>query len=115
MNGASAATSNFAAYMALKFGQGFFASGFILAQFVLMNELIGPSFRSTIGIIFQAFFAVGILVFTLMAYFIRQWWQLTIASSLLVSHICCESVFGAYYFVYCVDAIYYSTVFYISL
>ena len=85
MNGASAATSNFTVYMALKFGQGFFASGFILAQFVLMNELIGPSFRSTIGIIFQAFFAVGILVFTLMAYFIRQWWQLTIASSLLVS------------------------------
>ena len=80
-NGGSAATTNLMIYMVLKFFQGFFSSGYILAQFVLLNELIGPSKRSMIGTLFQACFAIGIVIFSLMAYMFQHWWKLIVAST----------------------------------
>ena len=79
--------------MVLKFFQGFFTSGYILAQFVLLNELIGPSKRSLIGTLFQACFAIGIVIFSLMAYMFQHWWKLIVASTvfgipiMIVSHL----------------------------
>ena len=92
-NGSSAATSSLMIYMVLKFFQGFFTSGYILAQFVLLNELIGPSKRSLIGTLFQACFAIGIVIFSLMAYMFQHWWKLIVASTvfgipiMIVSHL----------------------------
>ena len=48
-----------------------------------MNELIGPSKRSIIGVIFQSFFAIGIVLFSLMAYYFQHWWQLITFSTIL--------------------------------
>ena len=80
-NGASAITSNLIIYMVLKFFHGFFTTGYILAQFVLLNELIGPTYRSIIGTLYIAFFAIGILIFSFMAYMFQHWRKLIVAST----------------------------------
>lgn len=72
---------NFYWYLALKFATGFFKAGYILAGFVLLTELIGPTKRGFMGILTQAFFAVGILIYSLIAYYIRYWRTLTLTTS----------------------------------
>jgi MFS family permease len=81
MNGGSAVATSFPLYICLKFASGFFMSGYILANFVLLNELIGASKRGLIGVATQAFFAGGIIAFSIMANYIRHWRQLTGAST----------------------------------
>jgi hypothetical protein len=50
-------------------------------MFVLSSELVGPSKRGFCGNIIQAFFAVGIMLFSLTAYWIPNWRILTLASA----------------------------------
>ena len=72
---------NFYWYLALKFATGFFKAGYILAGFVLLNELIGPSKRGFMGTLTQAFFSMGILIYAFIAYHIRFWRTLTLTTS----------------------------------
>ncbi len=80
-NGLSALATSLPLYTLLRFTCGFFTSGYILANFVLLNELIGASKRGLVGVATQAFFAGGIVVFSLQAYFIRHWRELTAVST----------------------------------
>lgn len=38
-----------------------------------MTEIVGVEYRRTVGILFQMFFSVGILILPLLAYFIVDW------------------------------------------
>lgn len=38
-----------------------------------VTELVGVEFRRTVGVIYQMFFSVGILLLPLLAYFITDW------------------------------------------
>ena len=62
---------------------GFFKSGYILCSYVLLNELIGKTKRGLMGTLTQAFFAIGIVIFSLIAYKVRHWRSLTITTSLM--------------------------------
>ena len=62
---------------------GFFQSGYILCSFVLLTELIGKTKRGLIGTLTQACFAVGIVIFSFIAYYIRHWRHLTLTTSIL--------------------------------
>ncbi|XP_064650765.1 solute carrier family 22 member 15-like [Lineus longissimus] len=64
---------NLEMYFALRFMTGFHCGGAILVSFVLLTELVGSSKRALCGMLMQLFFAVGIMVFALFAYFIREW------------------------------------------
>ena len=75
--------SSFYTYLGLKFAVGFFKSGYILALFVLMNELIGASKRGVMGTIMQAIFALGIVFFACLANYIRYWRSLTLATTII--------------------------------
>jgi len=92
--GAASATSSYTVYIVLRFADGFCASGYILASFVLLNELIGEglarvinqlidslyagsSWRGIMGNVTQACFAVGIVLYSLAAYYVRFWRDLT--------------------------------------
>ena len=50
---ASAASPSFSIYFSLRAAIGFFCGGYIIAGYVLMNELIGAGWRSLMGNLFQ--------------------------------------------------------------
>ena len=81
-NLAGAYATNYVTYVFLRFLCGFCQSGVILASFVLMNEMIGSSKRALVGVITQTFFAFGIVLLSLMSYYIRDWRELTICISI---------------------------------
>ena len=81
-NTISALVPSYSLYLLAKFSVGFFQAGFILASFVLSNELVGPSKRGLVGMVFQASFAVFIVLLSLLAYLVQHWRRLTLAISL---------------------------------
>lgn len=81
-NLAGAYATNYITYVTMRFLCGFCQSGVILASFVLMNEMIGSSKRALVGVTTQGFFALGIVLLSLMSYYVRNWRYLTIYISI---------------------------------
>uniref|UniRef100_A0A3Q3X5Q2 Solute carrier family 22 member 3 n=1 Tax=Mola mola TaxID=94237 RepID=A0A3Q3X5Q2_MOLML len=52
---------------------GFGVKGGWMAGYVLITEIVGVEFRRTVGVLYQMFFSVGILLLPLLAYFITDW------------------------------------------
>ncbi|XP_070567954.1 organic cation transporter protein-like [Ptychodera flava] len=50
-----------------------------LSGFVLATEHVGPSKRTTAGMVVAMFYSVGYMLLALMAYNIRVWWKLQLA------------------------------------
>uniref|UniRef100_A0A3B4WXU0 Solute carrier family 22 member 3 n=1 Tax=Seriola lalandi dorsalis TaxID=1841481 RepID=A0A3B4WXU0_SERLL len=61
---------------------GFGAKGGWMTSYVLLTEIVGVEYRRTVGILYQMFFSVGVLILPLLAYFITDWrWlQVTITA-----------------------------------
>nr|XP_014288778.1 organic cation transporter protein-like isoform X1 [Halyomorpha halys] len=77
--------NNYYAYLAASFVYGIFGSvGAYIPAFVLGMELVGPSKRTACGQIFQAIFAVGIMVVAAWAYFIPSYVTLQVVIGLHV-------------------------------
>lgn len=49
--------------------------------FSAVTEIVGVKHRKTVGILFQMFFSVGLLILPLIAYFITDWRWLQVALS----------------------------------
>uniref|UniRef100_A0A3Q0QV67 Solute carrier family 22 member 3 n=2 Tax=Heroini TaxID=318529 RepID=A0A3Q0QV67_AMPCI len=58
---------------------GFGVKGGWVAGYVLITEIVGVEFRRTVGIIYQTFFSIAILVLPLLAYYITDWRWLQVA------------------------------------
>ncbi|XP_028252366.1 solute carrier family 22 member 2-like [Parambassis ranga] len=58
---------------------GFGVKGGWVAGYVLITELVGVEYRRTVGVFYQMFFSVGILILPLLAYFITDWRWLQVA------------------------------------
>ncbi|KAJ8270709.1 hypothetical protein GJAV_G00118340 [Gymnothorax javanicus] len=71
--------------------QGFGVKGGWIAGYVLITELVGVEYRRTVGVLYQMFFSIGILILPLTAYFITNWRWLNVA--ITFPYIC----FLAYY------------------
>lgn len=66
--------NNYYAYLVASFLYGVFGSaGSYIPAFVIAMELVGPSKRTTCGLVFQAMFAFGIMLVALWAYFISSY------------------------------------------
>uniref|UniRef100_A0A8C7K0P9 Solute carrier family 22 member 3 n=1 Tax=Oncorhynchus kisutch TaxID=8019 RepID=A0A8C7K0P9_ONCKI len=52
---------------------GFGVKGGWVAGYVLITELVGVEYRRTVGVVYQMFFSVGILILPLISYFIKDW------------------------------------------
>ncbi|XP_077367185.1 solute carrier family 22 member 2 [Festucalex cinctus] len=52
---------------------GFGVKGGWMAGYVLITEIVGVESRRTVGVLYQMFFSVGLLVLPLLAYFITDW------------------------------------------
>ncbi|XP_044867755.1 solute carrier family 22 member 1-like isoform X2 [Mauremys mutica] len=63
-----------------RFLQGLVSKGSWTAGYILITEVVGPSHRKTVGILYQMAFTVGLLLFDGVAYAIPHWrWlQLTV-------------------------------------
>ncbi|XP_032649085.1 solute carrier family 22 member 2-like [Chelonoidis abingdonii] len=66
--------------MIFRFLQGLVSKGSWAAGYILITEVVGPSHRKTVGILYQAAFSVGLLLLDGVAYAIPHWrWlQLTV-------------------------------------
>ena len=82
-NTLAASVSSYKLYIITKLVVGFFQAGFILASFVLINEIVGASKRSLMGLAFQSSFSINIVLMSFIAYQIPHWRQLTLAISAL--------------------------------
>lgn len=111
LNTLSGLVPNYILHVVLRFLVGFFTAGYVLTSFVLVNELIGSSWRGIVGNVIQvdgiyiflsfyplisisrfffsnlkcwishppvqASFAIGIMIYSIAGYFIRDWRTLT--------------------------------------
>ncbi|XP_048240205.1 organic cation transporter protein-like [Haliotis rufescens] len=78
-------SSSFVMFAILRFINGAFAVGFFISCFVIGIEMVGPSRRVWFGVMTEMFFAIGMVVLTGLAYFIRDWHTLELATAIPVA------------------------------
>ena len=73
---------HFTFYAMCRFFAGVAFAGFGLVSFTYLCEMLGSSKRSFVGLLMPGAFAVGILIFSILAYLIRHWRVLSVVTSL---------------------------------
>ncbi|XP_068564612.1 solute carrier family 22 member 2-like [Cebidichthys violaceus] len=68
-----ALTPNYIFILVLRSIFGFGAKGGWMSAYVLLTEIVGVEYRRMVGILYQMFFSVGVLLLPLLAYFITDW------------------------------------------
>ncbi|KAL6096172.1 slc22a2 [Pungitius sinensis] len=76
-----AVAPNYASLLVFRTLYGFGVKGGWMVGYVLITEIVGVEYRHTVGVIYQMFFSVGILLLPLLAYFIPDWRWLQIVIS----------------------------------
>ncbi|GFO13866.1 hypothetical protein PoB_004037100 [Plakobranchus ocellatus] len=76
---------SYALFVTLKFLALFFATGMMLAAFVIGMEIVGPSKRRLAGNIGNFFWVSGLFLETGMAYWLRDWKHFQIAISIILA------------------------------
>ncbi|XP_077976908.1 organic cation transporter protein-like [Glandiceps talaboti] len=79
---ACAFSPNIIAYTLFRLIVGACMTGSFLVAFVLATELVGPGKRAFAGIFIEFFFSFGYMLLALLAYLIREWWILQLATTL---------------------------------
>ncbi|XP_059211906.1 solute carrier family 22 member 2-like [Centropristis striata] len=64
---------NYVSLLVFRTLYGFGVKGGWVAGYVLITELVGVEYRRTVGVLYQMFFSVGILILPLLAYYITDW------------------------------------------
>ncbi|XP_070781800.1 solute carrier family 22 member 2-like [Enoplosus armatus] len=70
---ALAVAPNYISVLVFRTVFGFAVKGGWMASYVLLTEIVGVEYRRTVGILYQMFFSVGILILPPLAYFITSW------------------------------------------
>uniref|UniRef100_A0A8C2E7D7 Solute carrier family 22 member 3 n=1 Tax=Cyprinus carpio TaxID=7962 RepID=A0A8C2E7D7_CYPCA len=68
-----ATSPNYIALLVFRVLFGFGVKGGWMTGYVLITELVGVEYRRMVGVIYQMFFSLGILILPLLAYFIPNW------------------------------------------
>uniref|UniRef100_A0A667ZU44 Solute carrier family 22 member 3 n=2 Tax=Myripristis murdjan TaxID=586833 RepID=A0A667ZU44_9TELE len=68
-----AVVPNYISVLVFRTISGFGVKGSWIVAYVLITEIVGVEYRRTVGIIYQMFFSVGVIVLPLLAYFITDW------------------------------------------
>ncbi|XP_066553557.1 solute carrier family 22 member 2 [Amia ocellicauda] len=74
-----AVSPNYIALLVFRTLYGLGVKGGWVAGYVLITELVGVEYRRTVGILYQMFFSIGILILPLVAYLISDWRWLQVA------------------------------------
>ncbi|XP_071114672.1 organic cation transporter protein-like [Haliotis cracherodii] len=78
-------SSNFVMFVILRFINGASAVGVFVSCFVIGIEMVGSSKRVRFGALLETFFAIGMVVLSGLAYFIRDWHTLELATAIPVA------------------------------
>ncbi|XP_068605035.1 solute carrier family 22 member 2-like [Brachionichthys hirsutus] len=70
---ALAVTPNYIAILVVRGILSFGVKGGWMTAYVMLTEIVGVEYRRTVGILFQMFYSVGLLILPLLAYFIKDW------------------------------------------
>ncbi|KAI8489725.1 hypothetical protein Bbelb_326310 [Branchiostoma belcheri] len=73
---------NYAAWLLFRFLVGFTSNGSYVVAFSYVMEIVGATRRTICGIFVQMWFAGGIMLLSLLAYFIREWHMLQLTMTL---------------------------------
>uniref|UniRef100_A0A3P8SWS2 Solute carrier family 22 member 3 n=1 Tax=Amphiprion percula TaxID=161767 RepID=A0A3P8SWS2_AMPPE len=68
-----AVAPNYISVLVMRTILGLGVKGNWMTAYVLLTEIVGVEYRRTVGILFQMFFSVGVLILPLLAYFITDW------------------------------------------
>ncbi|XP_034755588.1 solute carrier family 22 member 2 [Etheostoma cragini] len=68
-----AVAPNYVSLLVFRTLYGLGVKGGWMAGYVLITEIVGVEYRRTVGVIYQMFFSIGILLLPLLAYFIADW------------------------------------------
>ncbi|XP_056436899.1 solute carrier family 22 member 2 [Gadus chalcogrammus] len=68
-----AVAPNYVSLLVFRALYGFGIKGGWVVGYVLITELVGVEYRRTVGVIYQMFFSVGIMLLPLLAYYITDW------------------------------------------
>lgn len=68
-----AVAPNYVSLLVFRTLYGFGVKGGWVVGYVLITEIVGVEYRRTVGILYQTFFSVGILLLPLIAYFVTDW------------------------------------------
>ncbi|KAM4633303.1 solute carrier family 22 member 2-like [Polymixia lowei] len=68
-----AVAPNYVTLLVFRTLYGFGVKGGWVAGYVLITEIVGVEYRRTVGVLYQMFFSVGILLLPLLAYYISDW------------------------------------------
>ncbi|XP_037607021.1 solute carrier family 22 member 2-like [Sebastes umbrosus] len=68
-----AVAPNYVSLLVFRTLYGFGVKGGWVSGYVLITEIVGVEYRRTVGILYQMFFSVGVLILPLLAYFITDW------------------------------------------
>ncbi|XP_024117860.2 solute carrier family 22 member 2, partial [Oryzias melastigma] len=74
-----AVSPNYTLLLVFRTLSGFGVKGGWMAGYVLITEIVGVEFRRMVGVLYQMFFSVGLLILPLLAYFIPDWRWLQLA------------------------------------
>ncbi|XP_022063705.1 solute carrier family 22 member 2-like [Acanthochromis polyacanthus] len=64
---------NYISILVMRTILGLGVKGNWMTAYVLLTEIVGVEYRRTVGILFQMFFSVGVLILPLLAYFVTDW------------------------------------------
>ncbi|XP_013411039.1 organic cation transporter protein isoform X2 [Lingula anatina] len=78
---AAAFAPEYYSFIVLRFFVGSATAGLFMTTFVLGMELVGPSKRMIAGISIEYFFAGGLIILTMVGYFLRDWRHIELAVS----------------------------------
>ncbi|XP_071542755.1 organic cation transporter protein-like [Panulirus ornatus] len=77
-------STNYTSFISLRFLVAAFGSGIFLPNFVILMEVVGPKGRTLMGMLYQSFYSVGILLLAAIGYFVRDWRYLQLCISVPV-------------------------------
>ncbi|XP_071955103.1 organic cation transporter protein-like [Antedon mediterranea] len=78
----SSFSGSFPVFITFQFLLGCASSGVFLTAFVIVTEIVGPSWRTFIGITIEYFYTLGYIILTGVAYALRDWQNIELTLSL---------------------------------
>uniref|UniRef100_H3CWI5 Solute carrier family 22 member 3 n=1 Tax=Tetraodon nigroviridis TaxID=99883 RepID=H3CWI5_TETNG len=74
-----AVAPNYVTLLVFRMLHGFGVKGGWMVGYVQITEIVGVEFRRTVGVLYQMFFSIGVLILPLLAYYITDWRWLQVA------------------------------------
>ena len=80
----AAAAPNYGVFLAFRFLNAYCMIGSNLSSFIVITEVVGPDYRAVVGSIFWCIYGVGIVLLSIVAYFVTDYRYLQLVLALMM-------------------------------